>query len=243
MNKIFSFILLAFLWTSCTRVYRIEGTSSVNMLDGRKLYLKVFREGEMVPIDSSDVVHGTFKMKGETDSVLLATLYMDDVSIMPIVLERGRVTVSITDRELDAKGTPLNAALYDFIRKKNDFEVRIRDLERKETQLLLDGSDYEEVHGALKAKNDSLVEAMNRCIKTFIADNYDNVVGPGIFMMLCSSLPYPIMTPEIDDILKDAPYSFKNNSMVKEFTTKAKENMEIIKEHERMEQQASMRME
>jgi len=54
--------------------------------------------------------------------------------------------------------------------------------------------------------------------------------------MLCSSLPYPIMTPQIDDIIKDAPYSFKSNKMVREFLTKAKENMQLIEEHQRMQQ-------
>ena len=65
---------------------------------------------------------------------------------------------------------------------------------------------------------------------------YENVLGPNVFIMLCSSLPYPIMTPQIDDIIKDAPYSFKSNKMVREFLTKAKENMQLIEEHQRMQQ-------
>ena len=57
--------------------------------------------------------------------------------------------------------------------------------------------------------------------------------------MLCSTLPYPVMTPQIEDIMKDAPYSFKNNKLVKDFITKAKSNMELIEEHQRMEQNAT----
>ena len=57
-----------------------------------------------------------------------------------------------------------------------------------------------------------------------------------MLIMLCSSLPYPIMTTQIDDIIKDAPYSFKSNKMVREFLTKAKENMQLIEEHQRMQQ-------
>ena len=66
-----------------------------------------------------------------------------------------------------------------------------------------------------------------------------DVLGPSVFMMLCSSLPYPIMTPQIDDIIKDAPYSFKSNKLVREFLSKAKENMKLIEEHQRLEQNAS----
>ena len=105
--------------------------------------------------------------------------------------------------------------------------------------MLMDGDDLEEIHAQLMVEGDSLMTAMNQYVKTFISDNYENVLGPSVFMMLCSSLPYPIMTPQIDDIIKDAPYSFKSNKMVREFLTKAKENMQLIEEHQRLEQNAS----
>mgnify|MGYP001274157847 CR=1 FL=1 len=102
-----------------------------------------------------------------------------------------------------------------------------------------DGGDLDEIHGQLVVEGDSLMKAMNQYVKTFISDNYENVLGPSVFMMLCSSLPYPIMTPQIDDIIKDAPYSFKDNKLVREFLSKARENMKLIEEHQRLEQNAS----
>lgn len=211
----------------------------MNSLDGKMLYLKSLRDGEWVKLDSAEVVHGLFSMKGKIDSVQMVTLYMDDESIMPIVLESGKIVVTISNTELKATGTSLNTALYDFIAKKNIMEESIGDLEQKETRMVMDGGDIDEIHGQLIAEGDSLVKAMNLYVKTFISKNYENVLGPSVFMMLCSSLPYPIMTPQIDDIIKDAPYSFKSNKMVREFLTKAKENMKLIEEHQRMEQNAS----
>lgn len=211
----------------------------MNSLDGKMLYLKSLRDGEWVKLDSAEVVHGLFSMKGKIDSVQMVTLYMDDESIMPIVLESGKIVVTISNTELKATGTSLNTALYDFIAKKNVMEESIGDLEQKETRMVMDGGDIDEIHGQLIAEGDSLVKAMNLYVKTFISKNYENVLGPNVFMMLCSSLPYPIMTPQIDDIIKDAPYSFKSNKMVREFLTKAKENMKLIEEHQRMEQNAS----
>ena len=82
---------------------------------------------------------------------------------------------------------------------------------------------------------------MNQYEKTFISTNYEKVLGPNVFIMLCSSLPYPIMTPQIDDIIKDAPYSFKSNKLVREFLSKAKENMKLIEEHKRLEENASVK--
>lgn len=237
VNKILPFLLLLPFLASCTSKYKIEGTSSVNSLDGKMLYLKSLNDsGEWVKVDSAEVVHGEFSMKGKIDSVQMVTLYMDDESIMPIVLEDGIITVTISNTELKAVGTPLNTALYAFVDKRNELEESIGELEQRETRMVLDGADLEEIHSQLMMEGDSLVKEMNQYVKNFISTNYENVLGPSVFMMLCSSLPYPVMTPQIDDIIKDAPYSFKNNKLVREFLSKAKENMKLIEEHQRMEQ-------
>ena len=241
VNKILPILLLLPFIASCTHTYKIEGTSSVNSLDGKKLYLKTVQDGELLKIDSAEVIHGLFSMKGKMDSVQMVTLYMDDESIMPIVLERGKVTVTISNMEIKAEGTPLNTALYEFIRKKNELEVSIEELEQKETRMVMDGADYEEIHRQMVSEGDSLVNEMNKYVKKFISDNYENVLGPNVFILLCNSLPYPVMTPQIDDIIKDAPYSFKDNKMVKEYLKKAKENMKLIEEHQRMEQNSLMK--
>ena len=203
------------------------------------LYLKSLNDGEWVKLDSAEVVHGLFSMKGKIDSVQMVTLYMDSESIMPIVLENGKITVTISNSELKAVGTPLNAALYEFIGKRNQLEESISELEQEETRMVMDGGNLEEIHSQLMVKGDSLMNEMNQYIKKFISTNYENVLGPSVFMMLCSSLPYPVMTPQIDDIIKDAPYSFKSNKLVREFLSKAKENMKLIEEHQRLEQNTS----
>lgn len=239
VNKILPFLLLLPFLASCTQKYKIEGTSSVNSLDGRMMYLKSLRGEEWVKLDSAEVAHGLFSMKGKMDSVQMVTLYMDDESIMPIVLESGKITITISNSELKAVGTSLNDALYEFIDRRNKLEESIVELERKETTMVMEGADLDEIHVQLAAEGDSLMKASNEYIKKFISDNYENVLGPSVFMMLCSSLPYPIMTPQIDDIIKDAPYSFKSNKLVREFLSKAKENMKLIEERQRLEQNAS----
>ena len=191
-------------------------------------------------IDSAEVIHGLFSMKGKVDSVVMATLYIGDESIMPLVIEKGNIQVSITNTELVAKGTSLNNALYAFIDKKNSLDIQIEELQRKEARMVMDGADLADIHEQLTHEGDSLMQDMNGFIKKFISDNYETVLGPSVFMMLCSTLPYPVMTPQIEDIMKDAPYSFKNNKLVKDFITKAKSNMELIEEHQRMEQNATL---
>lgn len=77
VNRILPFLLLLVLFTSCNRKYKIEGSSSVTSLDGKMLFLKTLRDGQWVNVDSAEVIHGHFKMKGRADSVMMVTLYMD----------------------------------------------------------------------------------------------------------------------------------------------------------------------
>lgn len=240
VNRFLPLLLLLVFLTSCSRKYKIEGSSSVTSLDGKMLYLKTLQDGEWVAVDSAEVVHGLFSMKGPVDSVVMVTLYMGNEGIMPLVLEDGKIEVSIANTQLSAKGTLLNNQLYEFIDKRNELEIRIEELDRKEARMVLDGANLEDVRSQLEEEGKNLVKEMNDYVKQFIIDNNDNVLGPSVFMMMCSALPYPIMTPEIEDIMRTAPQSFKENRMVKEFLTKAKENKQLIEEHRRLEENASV---
>ena len=239
VNRILPFLLLLMFFASCNRKYKIEGSSSVTSLDGKMLFLKSLQNGEWVAIDSAEVIHGLFKMNGPADSVMMVTLYMNHEGIMPLVLEDGKIEVSITNSQLIAKGTPLNDKLYEFIDKRNALEVQIEELERKEARMVLDGANLEDVHEQLTKEGETLLKEMNDYIKQFITDNFENVLGPSVFMMMCSALPYPVMTPQIEDIMRTAPMSFKDNPLVKDFLSKAKENMKLIEERRRMEQNTS----
>ncbi len=235
VNRILPLLLLLVFFTSCARKYKVEGSSSVTSLDGKMLFLKTLQNGQWVAVDSAEVIHGLFSMKGPVDSVMMVTLYMDDEGIMPLVLEDGKIEVSISNTQLAAKGTLLN----EFIEKRNALELQIEELDRKEARMVLDGANLEDVHKELAKEGETLVEEMNNYVKQFIIDNNENVLGPSVFMMMCSTLPYPVMTPQIEDIMRTAPLAFKQNQLIKEFLSKAKENMQLIEEHQRVRQNAS----
>ena len=229
-------LLLAVLFSSCSRKYRVEGSSSIISLDGKVLYLKMLQDGVWVPIDSAEVIHGSFKMKGPADSVRMVTLYMNNDALMPLVLENGKVRVSITPGSLTAKGTPLNDQLYAFIEQRNNLERAIDDLEHKEARMVLEGADIDDIHEDLEKQVEQKLKEMDDYTRRFITDNYENVLGPSVFMMMCSTLPYPMMTEQVEDIMRTAPLSFKDNPLVKDFLSKAKENMKLMEEHKRLQE-------
>ena len=230
ITKIISLVVFLSIFTSCASEYQIQGSSSVSRLDGKMLFVKVPQGGEMMNVDSAKVIHGVFKMQGVIDTAMIASLYMDDQSIMPLVMEEGNIEIQIDNARIMVKGTPLNEKLYDFVAKKNALEDRAYEVERLESRMIMDGKSMETIEKEINSERDKLSKEMDLLVKTFIQVNYENVLGPGVFLMLCNSFPYPLITPLVQDIVDNAPESFKNHNLVKEYLEVARSNMEKLKD-------------
>ena len=228
-NIIYSVIFLSF-FASCASEYHIQGSSYVPRLDGKMLFVKVPQGGEMMNVDSAEVVHGYFRMKGEIDTSMIASLYMDDQSIMPLVIERGEIEIQIDNARIMVKGTPLNEKLYDFITKKSLLDDQAYEVERLESRMIMDGKSMDVIEQEINSERDKISNEMENLVKTFIQDNYENVLGPGIFLMLCNGFPYPLMTPLLEDLVNGAPDCFKNHDLIKEYVEVARANMEKMNE-------------
>jgi hypothetical protein len=228
MNKIiYAFITLASL-TSCMSSYNIEGSSNVSTLDGRMLYLKVVKNGSVKNLDSCDVVHGQFRFDGTIDSVKMASLYMDNESVMPIVLEGGDITIKIDDTQQSCGGTPLNDKLFKFIDKYYQLESQVNELTHKQSQAIMDGKDMNVVNAKLSQEAQAIAQKEDHLVTSFITENFDNVLGPGVFMMITSGYQYPELTPWIEDIMSKATAKFKNDAYVKEYMSAAQRNQNIM---------------
>lgn len=99
MKKVVFYFIALLTLTSCAKSFDIQGTSNISTLDGRKLYLKVLVNNEMKNLDSCDVVHGKFSFTGTVDTVRMATIFMEDESVMPVVLEAGDIVVKIDNTQ------------------------------------------------------------------------------------------------------------------------------------------------
>ena len=61
-----------------------------------------------------------------------------------------------------------------------------------------------------------------------MTENFDNVLGPGVFFMVTIGNRYPQLTPWIEDIMSKATENFKNDPYVKDYYKKAQENEAIM---------------
>ncbi len=224
MNRVLYFLAILAVMTSCAESYNIEGSSSLSSLDGSKLYLKAVKDGKVQNIDSCEVVHGKFRFSGMLDTVKMVNLFMDERSLMmPIVLETGDIRVRIEDASRQVSGTPLNDVLYQFIDQHNQMESRMNELGHRESQMLLDGIDEQVINEQLSIEAAQIAQEEDSLVTNFIVDNFDNVLGPGVFMMITAGFEYPILTPQIEHIMTKATETFKNDPYVREYYKTANE--------------------
>jgi len=211
MNRLlYAFIVVTAL-ASCAESYNIQGSSSLALLDGNKLYLKVVDGRDLKTLDSCEVVHGKFRFAGLLDTTQMGALYMDDKSVMPLVVERGDICVRITEAQQNVSGSPLNDLLYDFLEKHKQLGNRMNELDHRYSQMLLDGIDEDTIARQLTAEAAVINQQEDSLVTDFVVANFENVLGPFVFVQMSSSVP------QIEHIMSKAPDAFKQHPEVSDF--------------------------
>ena len=156
-------------------------------------------------------------MTGALDSVMMVRLYMGTDNF-PMVLEPGKVTISIADNIVKIEGTELNERLYAFLTQRDSLKIMYDDLPKRESKMYLDGYTQQEIIQELGAEELRLQNEVDRLETRFVKDNYDNVLGVTWFLRLCYEARdyygFVTTTPQIDEIYMQAPDSFKKNRLV-----------------------------
>ena len=221
------YILCVVSMLSCTKAYRIKGISNISSIDGKTITLMTSVDNVWHMLDSCEVLHGKFLMNGRGDSNMIATLFLDGQPIMPVIVEPGKLDVTISNIMLKVAGTPLNDSLYAFIARKYKLDLRAVDMERMESQMIMNGYSQAEIQHSIDSAYQDLAEDMQDLVCSFIGNNYDNVLGLCGFSMLCNGLTNPMITPLMQMVIDDAPQSFLEQPSISRFLRVARENMEM----------------
>ncbi len=224
--KMVAAAMMAVAFTACHTPTQIIGETSLPQLEGRTLYIKAYANGDLVDIDSARIIHGHFTFAPHIDTARMASLFIDQQSLMPIVLDANELRILIDDKQHYVTGSALNDSLFAFIRQKSIIDDRIAELPHRESQMIMDGIDHELVLQQLREEAAELAAEEATLVKRFIKRNMDNPLGPGVFMIITSAMPYPIMTPEIEEFVTLATPAFLNDPYVRDFIRLARENSE-----------------
>lgn len=251
MNKILYALMTTALLVSCANSYNITGTSSVQMLDGKKLYLKNVRNSQKENIDSCDVVHGQFKFYGNLDSVRIVNLFIDDVYVTPLVLESGDITVKIDNSQTTVGGTELNHILDNFMKSFFRLQDMVMDVEHEQNQSIMEGYDEQDTMKRLYTKLLGLSDRKDTLFTNVVTNNFENVIGPWAFVYRVSyetdpyNYPYPSWMTNllysrameglpswIEYIMTKAPIEFKQDAEVANLYKAFQEQQNLVERTE-----------
>lgn len=208
--------------SACTMNYNITGTSMQSFYDGDMVYLRPIGGADTRVVDSCKILHGTFTMTGPVDSVMCVRMFFGNSGDnIPIILEEGNIKVVDLNYAMKVEGTPLNDKFYAFMTKRDSLMFLLQELPRKESKMILDGYDHDEILRELGEEEGELRIAIDKLETDFVTSNFDNVLGLTYFLVLCDNaynqFGFPTTTPQIDEIYGRAPDAFKENKDVKEY--------------------------
>ena len=224
-NKLSLFIGVAILTglASCLNSYNIEGSTDHPGLDNSKVYLRIVKNDSLRDMDSTEVVHGKFGLSGTTDSTRVAYLVSDNLFI-PLVLEDGMISVRVNKDRQTWGGTDLNDKLFQFFSSYDSLKIRFDELDHEFNLAFMDGEDMQnEVIPRLRRENQMIYACMDSLFTQSVVENFDNVLGPFIFMTYAQMRQYPEMTPWVADIMSKATEKFKKDPFVVGYINKARQ--------------------
>lgn len=216
------FFILTCLFCSCSNKYSIDGKVSAGNFDGSMIYLYQMSE-DLICVDSAEIIHGTFKMKGDVDSVMMLMMFMDKATVCPLVLEDGNISVDISDAGVKIKGTDLNDRLMDFTNKKKTIEEKLRSLDSELMRSVMNGENYDVKKLEIEKTADLINKEYCDFVSGFIRDNYDNVLSSGLYALICYTTPLDYLPELFLNIYDDGPDSFKKNALVSKYARMLKD--------------------
>ena len=217
MSKASYIILLALLLCSCATNYNVQGTTSISRFDGKTAYIGLPTATGRMAYDSAQINHGEFYFYGDVDSTVFAYLFVGGEQVMPVVLETGNLSLQVTSLAQKAVGTPLNDRLTRFFNQHEKIEDELYTIQQESMDMLIHGYSMEEVRHQYGRRQEKLLHKLTDLETRFVQDNYDNVLGPNIFMLLTSQTPFPVMTDQIQTIIKKAPNEFLQHPYVRQY--------------------------
>lgn len=221
---LFSSFVLMYVFTACSTAnsvdYKIDGSSNISRMESDMMYLQTFDD---VKLDSAKVIHGEFRFSNSTDDARVAFLQMEGM-MLPIVVENGDIVVNINTTGTVMKGTLLNDRLYHFMKVRDSLLIQGNELEREYTRAWMDDENMAEVVNKLSLQSKELNEQLDELITSSIKDNYDNVLGPGIFMIQTMGI-HPENYPWVTSIMTAAPESFKSDPYVQWYFEQVKREL------------------
>ncbi|MDR1719406.1 MAG: DUF4369 domain-containing protein [Dysgonamonadaceae bacterium] len=179
-----SFLLVLTACSEKKQHFKIEGTVSNRMLNGKNIIFRKSVDGNALINDTLKIQKSAFAWKGSVKAPEVRNVLLPETGAESflVVLEKGDITINIDGDTALVGGTPLNEIL----------QARVTQNRQNMRQLMAIDNAYmakadsmkvtPEEEAAYQAERTALIVQNTDNIIAFIKENIDNVVGKYFFM-------------------------------------------------------------
>lgn len=185
--------------------YTVQGSTSKDLED-KKVYLILVEEDNLMN-DSTVIVNGKFSFEGESFKSCLATVRIDGLDGIFIVLENGIVRISVDGGKVKCGGTSTNDT---FQKYWQEYQVLNQSFLEKYTKLDSLNVSKEEKLELRKKIYTQQREEMKNFVKEVVHDNLDNII-PAFWLRVFQEL---FTADELKTMLSKASPELKENRFI-----------------------------
>jgi len=201
---LFVFVVLLAACQSNSSKYRISG--DIAGLDSGKVYLVKAEAGQVVTLDTADLVKGNFKFEGEAGLPELHYLRLNDRDYFAqFFLENSNIQVEAYKDSLHATkvtGSPETDVFNSYLDELNEMGKKMNQYRQEYSQAVASGNQQEidRIRIDLEAASDNMMVYA----KNFVRENNQSVVAPFITLsQLSSQLGYDELKSLVDTFSTD----------------------------------------
>ena len=220
---LFVFVVLLAACQSNSSKYRISG--DIAGLDSGKVYLVKAEAGQVVALDTADLVKGNFKFEGEAGLPELHYLRLNDRDYFAqFFLENTNIQVEAYKDSLHATkvtGSPETDVFNSYLAELNEMGKKMNQYRQEYSQAVASGNQQEidRIKIDLEAASDNMMVYA----KNFVRENNKSVVAPFITLsQLSSQLGYDELKSLVDTFSTDLDESVYTKQLKDILAVKAK---------------------
>ena len=227
MKKFLFLSAIAVIFAACQNntEYTINGKVADPMFEGQKVNLLEWTENDLTSVDSTIVVNGEFKIKGNTEAPVLRFIRLgeDANSVESIVMvEPGKINV-VYDSIFHVTGSKLNDVYTDFNNQQKEFSDKARSLSEQYDAAAAEGDISEELETEIKSAYEKISDDAKTANYDFVKSNIDNELGQFMFINMSGMFD----AEQQKEILAKTSAEFKEKENVKRVVEKL-EAMESV---------------
>ncbi len=152
--------------------------------DGGTAYLAHFNGRNLVMDDSTAIENGAFRFKGAQDTVFYRQLLIEKPGnremVVPVILEKGKISVSYNGREATVGGTPQNDAVQQYIDLIRDAENALDSL----YEIYAMNDDNLPLQQKIEEEYDSLSDELTEKMVDYIKLHNSDAAGALVFVQI-----------------------------------------------------------